>query len=160
MKTKTHFAFRVDIWDDIGDSIVEHVAGVDDFEVAEATYRAAVARWPGAHHPAAGRACCAGSRWLGSSLRSLAVGSIGDSGTANDLETRTPPEVRPRGGVSGTLMTGGKEGQSAPLRETPARARGSQVVRGMLRPLCFLPDAPSIGRRRAVYRFCWEGTAR
>jgi hypothetical protein len=32
----------VDIWDDTGDSIVEHVAGVDDFEVAEATYRAAV----------------------------------------------------------------------------------------------------------------------
>jgi hypothetical protein len=29
-----------------GDSIVEHVAGVDDFEVAEVTYRAAVARWP------------------------------------------------------------------------------------------------------------------
>jgi hypothetical protein len=27
MKTKTHFAFRVDIWDDTGDSIVEHVAG-------------------------------------------------------------------------------------------------------------------------------------
>jgi hypothetical protein len=46
MKTKTHFAFRVHIWDDTGDSIVEHVAGVDDFEVAEATYRAAVARWP------------------------------------------------------------------------------------------------------------------
>jgi hypothetical protein len=40
------FTFRVDIWDDTGDSIVEHVAGVDDFEVAEATYRAAVARWP------------------------------------------------------------------------------------------------------------------
>ena len=37
MKTKTYFAFRVDIWDDTGDSIVEHVAGVDDFEVAEAT---------------------------------------------------------------------------------------------------------------------------
>jgi hypothetical protein len=33
MKTKTHFAFRVDIWDDSGDSIVEHVAGVDDFKV-------------------------------------------------------------------------------------------------------------------------------
>jgi hypothetical protein len=58
MKTKTHFAFRVDIWDDTGDSIVEHVAGVDDFEVAEATYRAAVARQAsGAQHPAAG---CAG----------------------------------------------------------------------------------------------------
>jgi hypothetical protein len=48
MKTKTHFAFRVDVWDDAGNSIVEHVAGVDDFEVAEATYRAAVARWPAA----------------------------------------------------------------------------------------------------------------
>ena len=39
-------SFRVDIWDATGDSIVEHVAGVDDFEVAEATYRAAVVRWP------------------------------------------------------------------------------------------------------------------
>jgi hypothetical protein len=48
VRTKTHFAFRVDIWDDTGDSIVEHVAGVNDFEVAEATYRAAVARWPAA----------------------------------------------------------------------------------------------------------------
>jgi len=48
MKTKTHFAFHVDIWDDSGNSIVEHVAGVDDFEVAEAAYRAAVARWPSA----------------------------------------------------------------------------------------------------------------
>jgi hypothetical protein len=48
MKTKTHFAFRIDIWDDTGDSIVEYVAGVDDFEVAEATYRAAIARWPAA----------------------------------------------------------------------------------------------------------------
>jgi hypothetical protein len=35
----------VDIWDDAGNSIVEYVAGVDDFEVAEATYRAAVSRW-------------------------------------------------------------------------------------------------------------------
>jgi hypothetical protein len=46
MKTKTHFAFRVDIWDDTGGSILEHVAGIEDFDVAEATYRAAVARWP------------------------------------------------------------------------------------------------------------------
>jgi hypothetical protein len=46
MKTKTHFAFRIDIWDDTGNSIFEHVAGVDDFEVAEAAYRAAVVRWP------------------------------------------------------------------------------------------------------------------
>jgi hypothetical protein len=28
MKTKTHFTFRVDTWDDPGVSIVEHVAGV------------------------------------------------------------------------------------------------------------------------------------
>jgi hypothetical protein len=35
-------------WDNIGNGIVEHVAGVDDFEVAEATYRAAVARWSAA----------------------------------------------------------------------------------------------------------------
>ena len=48
MKTKTHFAFRVDIWDADASNIVEHVAGVDDFEVAEATYWAAVARWPAA----------------------------------------------------------------------------------------------------------------
>jgi hypothetical protein len=46
MKTKTHFAFRIDVWDDAGLSIVEYVAGVEDFEVAEAAYRAAVARWP------------------------------------------------------------------------------------------------------------------
>ena len=46
MQTKTHFAFRIDVWDDAGLSIVEHVAGVGDFEVAEATYRAAVVRWP------------------------------------------------------------------------------------------------------------------
>ena len=48
MKTKTHFSFRVDIWHDTGDIIVEHVAGVGDFEVAEATYWAAVACWPAA----------------------------------------------------------------------------------------------------------------
>jgi hypothetical protein len=49
MKTKTYFAFRVDVWDSTANSIVEHIAGIDDFEVAEATYRAAVARWPTAH---------------------------------------------------------------------------------------------------------------
>jgi hypothetical protein len=31
MKTKTHFTFRVDIWDDAGDSIVEHVSGTGGF---------------------------------------------------------------------------------------------------------------------------------
>jgi hypothetical protein len=46
VKTKTHFAFRVDVWDGVGDNIVEHVAGVDDFETAVATYWGAVRRWP------------------------------------------------------------------------------------------------------------------
>jgi hypothetical protein len=36
----------LDIWDDAGQGVVEHVTGVDDFKVAEATYRAAIARWP------------------------------------------------------------------------------------------------------------------
>jgi len=46
VKTKTYFAFRVDVWDEAGDNIIEHVAGVDDFETAVATYRAACLRWP------------------------------------------------------------------------------------------------------------------
>jgi hypothetical protein len=47
VKTKTSFAFRVDVWDGAGDCIVAHVAGVDDFETAVATYwAAAVRRWP------------------------------------------------------------------------------------------------------------------
>ena len=37
MKTKAHFAFRVDVWDSAANSIVEHIAGIEDFEVAEAT---------------------------------------------------------------------------------------------------------------------------
>ena len=42
--------------DDTGNSIVEHVAGIDDFEVAVATYWAAVARWPRARITLRGRA--------------------------------------------------------------------------------------------------------
>ena len=33
-KTKTHFSFRVDTWTPDGENIVEHVAGVEDYEVA------------------------------------------------------------------------------------------------------------------------------
>jgi hypothetical protein len=43
MKTRSHFTFRVDVWT----GIVEHVAGVEDYQVALATYRAACERWPG-----------------------------------------------------------------------------------------------------------------
>ena len=45
--TRTNFTFRVDTWTSDGESIVEHVAGVEDYQVALATYRAACERWPG-----------------------------------------------------------------------------------------------------------------
>jgi hypothetical protein len=38
--------FGIDVWDSAANSILEHIAGIDDFEVAEATYWAAVVRWP------------------------------------------------------------------------------------------------------------------
>ena len=41
MKHWTHFAYRIDQWTDDGESIVEHVADVQDFQVAMATYHAA-----------------------------------------------------------------------------------------------------------------------
>jgi hypothetical protein len=46
MKDKAYFQFRIDIWDDDGSNVVDHVAYIDDFELAEATYQAAVKRWP------------------------------------------------------------------------------------------------------------------
>ena len=45
--TRTHFTFRVDTWTPDGERIVEHVAGVEDYQVALATYRDACQRWPG-----------------------------------------------------------------------------------------------------------------
>jgi len=45
---RTHFTFRVDTWTPDGESIVDHVAGIEDYQVALATYRAACERWPGA----------------------------------------------------------------------------------------------------------------
>ena len=48
MNYRTHFAHRIDMWDDDGQNIIEHLAGVEDFEVATATYRAARQRWPNA----------------------------------------------------------------------------------------------------------------
>jgi len=37
-----HEACGQSVWDDAGKNIIEHLAGVEDFEAAEATYRAAV----------------------------------------------------------------------------------------------------------------------
>ena len=45
--TRTHFTFRVDTWTPDDESIVEHVAGIEDDQVALAAYRAACERWPG-----------------------------------------------------------------------------------------------------------------
>src|SRR5262249_34126233 len=39
-RNKSVRAVRIDIWDDSGGSVVEHVAGADDFQVAEARSRA------------------------------------------------------------------------------------------------------------------------
>ena len=45
--TRTLFAYRIELWTADGESIVEHLAGVEDFQLALAAYRAAVERWPG-----------------------------------------------------------------------------------------------------------------
>jgi hypothetical protein len=45
--TRYHFTFRVDTWTPDGESIVEHIAGVENYQVALATFRAARERWPG-----------------------------------------------------------------------------------------------------------------
>jgi hypothetical protein len=47
-KTRTHFTFRIDTWTKPDALIlVEHVAGVEDYELALASFRAACERWPG-----------------------------------------------------------------------------------------------------------------
>jgi hypothetical protein len=46
MKTKTYLAFRIDIWDDAGDNLVEHLAGLDDYAMPVAAYWAAVENRP------------------------------------------------------------------------------------------------------------------
>ena len=47
MTTRTHFLYRIDMWTIDGEKVIEHLAGVEDFQVAMATYRAACERWPG-----------------------------------------------------------------------------------------------------------------
>ena len=44
--TKSNFAFRIDRWDNNGNAI-EHVAWIEDFDVALAAFRAACLRWLG-----------------------------------------------------------------------------------------------------------------
>ena len=46
MKTKTYFAFRIDVWDATGDNLIEHLAGVEDYAMAVAAYWAAIQNRP------------------------------------------------------------------------------------------------------------------
>ena len=46
-KTPTHFTFRIDTWTADGENIVEHIAGIEDYQVAVAAFYAACERWPG-----------------------------------------------------------------------------------------------------------------
>jgi hypothetical protein len=45
MKNRIHFKHRLDQIDAQGE-IIEHLGGVDDFELADALYEAALKRWP------------------------------------------------------------------------------------------------------------------
>ena len=47
MKTRTHFTHRIDMLDAAGE-IQEHLAGAEDYILAEAVWQAAIERWPGA----------------------------------------------------------------------------------------------------------------
>jgi hypothetical protein len=47
MAFRTRFAYRIDLWDTNGENVVEHLAGVEDLQIAMDTYRSAVRRWPG-----------------------------------------------------------------------------------------------------------------
>jgi hypothetical protein len=38
--TRTHFAYRIDLWTDDEKEVVEHLADVDDLTIALATYHA------------------------------------------------------------------------------------------------------------------------
>jgi hypothetical protein len=47
MKTKTYFAFRIDVWDSSRrDSLTEHLAGIEDYAMAVAAYWAAIQSRP------------------------------------------------------------------------------------------------------------------
>jgi hypothetical protein len=54
--TRYHFTFRVDTWTPDGESIVEHIAGVEDYQVALATYRVSP-------EPSKGSAAVEGVAW-------------------------------------------------------------------------------------------------
>ena len=42
--TRYHFTFRIDSWTPDGESIVEHVTGIEDYQVALVTFRSALSK--------------------------------------------------------------------------------------------------------------------
>lgn len=62
MKTKTYFAFRIDVWDSSGDNLAEHLAGVEDYAMAVAAYWAAIQSRPKEDHATA--RCAGGAEKL------------------------------------------------------------------------------------------------
>jgi len=44
-KTRTHLAFRIDAWTADGENIVEHIAGIEDLQLAPISFHAACDRW-------------------------------------------------------------------------------------------------------------------
>ena len=93
MKTRTHFGHRIDMLDREGE-IVEHLAGVEDSLLADATYEAALRRWPKV-------AIILKARRQGHSRQPQAeIGEIADS--------VNPATRRPTGGVSGTPGPGAR----------------------------------------------------
>ena len=45
--SETDFAYRLDRWDTYGGNIIQHIANIDDLELAMAAYEAACKQWPG-----------------------------------------------------------------------------------------------------------------
>jgi hypothetical protein len=48
LKNLTNVAYRIDMWTDDGENIIEHLYGMQDFLLAILSYRAACERWPNA----------------------------------------------------------------------------------------------------------------
>jgi hypothetical protein len=44
---RTHFLYRADMWTIDGEHVIEPMAGIEDAQLAIATYQAACRRWPG-----------------------------------------------------------------------------------------------------------------
>ena len=70
--TRTHFTFRVDTWTPDGESIVEHVAGIEDYQVAlrYLPRRLPTLAWH-SHHLTAGRASNRGQQALARGVESI-----------------------------------------------------------------------------------------